>query len=245
MQDHARAELGAAIDEAHKRGLKVTVASRARVTLSAAADLGIDDLEHSFLRRDRLRRVEAARRVSQGREPGQRTIAGSRPTASPFQALVKKLDRSSKVALTSTLTVFETFTPGRPMPPGLDVLCRDCRQSFEQAYQRASAEHESPSTRRSFPKGMALELAFAPRAGGLLVRGHRTPPASGGRPFPAIPTKRPNRSCWSTAVISRHSEAKSRFATHSTGANFCFFFFFFFFYFFSFYFYFFFVPLGA
>ena len=27
-----------------------------------------------------------------------------------------------KVAITSTMTVFETFTPGRPMPPGIDVL---------------------------------------------------------------------------------------------------------------------------
>ena len=44
----SRAALGAAIEEAHKRGLKVT-GHLCSVTYSEAADLGIDNLEHSFL----------------------------------------------------------------------------------------------------------------------------------------------------------------------------------------------------
>ena len=43
-----RAALGAAIDEAHKRGLKVT-GHLCSVTYGEAADLGIDNLEHGFL----------------------------------------------------------------------------------------------------------------------------------------------------------------------------------------------------
>ena len=43
-----------------------------------------------------------------------------------MKELVKKVLESGlvdkHVALTSTLTVFETFTPGRPMPPGIEVL---------------------------------------------------------------------------------------------------------------------------
>ena len=52
--------------------------------------------------------------VCPGQAVGQRSIVDLDERSAPFQALVKKLvDR--KVALTSTLTVFETFTPGRPM----------------------------------------------------------------------------------------------------------------------------------
>src|SRR4030081_1481852 len=43
-----RAELGAAIEEAHKRGLKVT-GHLCSVTYLEAADLGIDNLEHGFM----------------------------------------------------------------------------------------------------------------------------------------------------------------------------------------------------
>ena len=42
-----RAELGAAIEEAHKRGIKVT-GHLCSVTYKEAAELGIDDLEHGF-----------------------------------------------------------------------------------------------------------------------------------------------------------------------------------------------------
>src|SRR5205814_10269472 len=42
-----RAELGAAIEEAHKRGMKVT-GHLCSVTYREAAALGIDDLEHGF-----------------------------------------------------------------------------------------------------------------------------------------------------------------------------------------------------
>ncbi|KPK59449.1 MAG: amidohydrolase, partial [Gemmatimonas sp. SG8_38_2] len=44
----SRAELGAAIDEAHNRGLKLT-GHLCSVTFREAAELGIDDLEHGFL----------------------------------------------------------------------------------------------------------------------------------------------------------------------------------------------------
>src|SRR4029079_4185291 len=46
--DLASEPAAAVIDEAHKRGLKVT-AHLGRVTCRQAADLGIDNIEHSFL----------------------------------------------------------------------------------------------------------------------------------------------------------------------------------------------------
>src|SRR5207248_9800636 len=81
------------------------------------------------------------------------------------------------VALTSTLTVFETFTPGRPTPPGLDVLTPSLQESFKRAQERVAANHES-IYRTLFPKGMALERAFV-KAGGLLMAG-TDPTGSGG-----------------------------------------------------------------
>ena len=92
-----RAALGAAIDEAHKRGMKVT-GHLCSVTYSEAADLGIDNLEHGFFAStDFVSDKEPDACPGQGR--GQQSIAALDPNAEPFKALVKKLvDR--RVALT-------------------------------------------------------------------------------------------------------------------------------------------------
>ena len=59
-----------------------------------------------------------------------------RSVASSKQLTQKLIDK--RVALTSTLTVFETFTPGRPLPPGLEVLTPQLKQQFEQTHARVS-----------------------------------------------------------------------------------------------------------
>jgi enamidase len=105
--------------------------------------------------------------------------------SSAFTALVKTLV-ARKVALTSTLTVFETFTPGRPLPPGLDVLLPQLRTQFEENHARTARNQQSAYS-RLFPKGMALELAFA-RAGGLLIAG--TDPTGGGGVVPGFSNQR-------------------------------------------------------
>ena len=91
-----------------------------------------------------------------------------------------------KVALTSTLTVFETFTPGRPMPSGLEVLTPQLKEQFEQGYAR-TAKNEQSQYKTLFPKAMALELAFA-KAGGLLIAG--TDPTGGGGVVPGFANQR-------------------------------------------------------
>ena len=170
----SRVALGAAIDEAHKRGLKVT-GHLCSVTYSEAADLGIDNLEHSFLAAtDFVADKKPDECPGQGR--GQGTITTLDARGEPFTALVKKLI-GKRVALTSTLTVFETFTPGRPLPPGLDVLTPQLKQQFEATHARV-AQNKDSNYVQLFPKAMALELAFA-RAGGLLVAG-TDPTGSGG-----------------------------------------------------------------
>ena len=123
--------------------------------------------------------------VCPGQATGQRTVADLEESAPAFQSLVKKLvDRH--VALTSTLTVFETFTPGRSMPPGTEVLLPQLKETFEQAYQRVQGNQQS-IYKTLFPKGMALERAFV-KAGGLLVAG--TDPTGSGGVIPGFSNQR-------------------------------------------------------
>jgi enamidase len=178
-----RAQLGAAIDAAHRRGLKLT-GHLCSVTYSEAADLGIDNLEHGFLAATDFV-TDKQPDVCPGQGRGQQTIAALDENGEPFKTLVKKLvDR--KVALTSTLTVFETFTPGRPLPPGLDVLVPQLRKQFEDNHARTS-KNTSSNYIRLLPKAMALERAFA-RAGGVLIAG--TDPTGGGGVVPGFSNHR-------------------------------------------------------
>lgn len=179
----SRAALTAAIDEAHQRGLKVT-GHLCSVTYGEAADLGIDNLEHGFLAAtDFVTDKEPDVCPGQGR--GQQTIAALDENDPAFQQLVKKLV-ARRVALTSTLTVFETFTPGRPLPPGLDLLTPQLKQQFEQTHARVAKNAESIYI-RLFPKALALERAFA-RAGGMLVAG--TDPTGAGGVIPGYSNQR-------------------------------------------------------
>ena len=178
-----RAQLGAAIEEAHQRKMKVT-GHLCSVTYAEAADLGIDNLEHGFFASTDF---VADKKPDQcpGQGGGQRAIAALDENSAEFAALVKKLVEKN-VALTSTLTVFETFTPGRPLPPGLDVLVTPLREQYQRSYDRVSQNAQS-NYARLFPKGMALERAFA-RAGGLLIAG--TDPTGSGGVIPGYSNQR-------------------------------------------------------
>ena len=178
-----RGELAAAVNEAHRRGIKVT-GHLCSVTYAEAAGLGIDNLEHGFFAATDFV-TDKKPDVCPGQNVGQKTIAALDEKAAPFKALVKTLI-DKKVALTSTLTVFETFTPGRPKPPGLEVLTPQLREQFEQSYARTAQNKESIYT-TLFPKGMALERAFV-RAGGLLLAG--TDPTGGGGVIPGFANQR-------------------------------------------------------
>ncbi|MBL8139202.1 MAG: amidohydrolase family protein [Acidobacteria bacterium] len=179
----SRAALGTAIREAHARGLKVT-GHLCSVTYAEAAALGIDNLEHGFF---------AATDFVPGKKPdecpgqgrGQQTVADIDPQGVAFQTLIRTLIEK-KVAVTSTLTVFELNTPGRPLPPGLDVIVPQLREQFLQNRARVEGNAQSIYP-RLFPKAMALEREFV-RAGGLLVAG--TDPTGGGGVIPGYANQR-------------------------------------------------------
>jgi enamidase len=180
MQIH-RDVLGAAIAEAHKRGMKVT-GHLCSVTYREAASLGIDDLEHGFLAASDFVKDKKLDECPRGVD---QSLAATDTSSPDFKSLVQELVRR-KVAVTSTLTIFETFTPGRPLPPGLDVLIPPLREQFEATYNNIQKATQSIYA-KNFPNDMAMELAFS-RAGGLLVAG--TDPTGYGGVLPGYSNQR-------------------------------------------------------
>jgi len=178
-----RAELAAAVDEAHRRGLKIT-GHLCSVSYREAADLGIDDLEHGFF---------VATDFIQGKQPdvcpaptgGMPALVGFDAKSPEFTSLVQHLI-SHHVAVTSTLTVFETITPGQPATSGTDVLDPLLKTQYDQLYTRVQQNTASPFA-KLLPLDRAMELAFF-RAGGLLLAG--TDPTGGGGVIPGYSDQR-------------------------------------------------------
>ena len=178
-----RDELAAAAKAAHARGFKIT-GHLCSVTYREAAAAGIDDLEHGFLASSDFVADKKADECPAGPVVQQSLLAVDLKGA-PFTSLVADLVKR-KVAMTSTLTIFETFTPGRPMPPGQDVLTPQLKEQFEQRF--AATQRSTTSVYAAlFPKAMAMEMAFY-RAGGLLVAG--TDPTGGGGVIPGYSDQR-------------------------------------------------------
>lgn len=178
-----RDELKAAIDEGHKRGLRIT-GHLCSVTYREAADLGIDDLEHGFFASTDFV-PDKKPDVCPGQGAGQAALAAVDPHGDAVQSLIHQLIERH-VALTSTLTVFETFTPGRPEPPGLDVLVPELRDQFMQRYA-AAQRNTSSLYAKLFTRDRDMEVAFF-RAGGLLLAG--TDPTGGGGVIPGFSDQR-------------------------------------------------------
>jgi enamidase len=169
-----RDELRVAAREAHARGLKIT-GHLCSVTYREAADAGIDDLEHGFFAmNDFVPNKKLDTCVGRGGAATQ-TMAQLDPNSAEVQALFKYLI-DKKVTVTSTLTIFETFTPNRPIGAGLDVLLPQLREEYEKRWAATQKNSQSPYI-AAFPKDMAFERAFA-KAGGTLVVG--TDPTGGG-----------------------------------------------------------------
>jgi len=177
-----RGELRAALDEGHKRGMKLT-GHLCSVTYREAAELGIDNLEHGFFAATDFV-ADKKPDVCPGQAQGQAALAAVDPKSDAVTSLIKYLIQKH-VALTSTLTVFELNAPGRPLPPGLEVLDPILREQFE---RRFSTPRNGPSVYTTlFPKARQLEVDFF-RAGGTLLAG--TDPTGGGGVIPGFSDQR-------------------------------------------------------
>jgi len=162
-----RAELRAVVDEAHKRGLTVT-GHLCSVTYREAADIGIDDLEHGLMASSDFVPDKQPDRCPPG-DQRNRALAALDINGAEAQGLIAHLVRNG-VALTSTLTVFETSVPGRPVAPAgaLDAMSPQARDQYMRAWARAQTAGRDVVER--FERALAFERAFA-QAGGLLVAG--------------------------------------------------------------------------
>jgi enamidase len=163
-----RDELGAAAQEAHRRGLKIT-GHLCSVTFREAAALGIDDLEHGFVVASDFVPDKKPDECPAG-NAAQRSIAALDVSGAGARDLIAELVRR-RVAITSTLTIFETFAASQPSAPAraLDAMLPEARRQYE---QRRAAIAQSPDTTWNvlLRKEMQLEKMFAD-AGGLLVVG--------------------------------------------------------------------------
>ena len=160
--------MAATIEAAHRRGLQVT-GHIGRVSYREAAALGIDNLEHGFM---------AMSDLISGRKEGDlsnamnnyRSLENLDVESPAVNDLIQLLVRRH-VALTSTLAIFETFTPGRRVAgqAELDTLAPPLRESYLTRWA-AIAIQNNPTTKAAFAKNMLLEAKFF-HAGGLLVAG--------------------------------------------------------------------------
>jgi len=162
-----RDELAAAVDEAHKRKLKVT-GHLCSVTWREAVAVGIDDLEHGpvftdseFVKDKRPDECPAGGKVIASWEHLDISSA-------PVQEMIRDLV-VHHVAVTSTLPVFELFVPGRPplQQRMIDAMSTESRVSY--LTQRARGAGDIPWG-ALLKKEEEFEHVFV-GAGGLLLGG--------------------------------------------------------------------------
>src|SRR5437773_3117430 len=168
-----RDELRAAVEEAHKRGLKVT-GHLCSIGYREAAEIGIDNLEHGLFPDS-----EFVPNKQPDKCPGSAVNASlrqldinSEPVKETIRILVAK-----NVALTSTLPVFEAGAPLAQSgigaasavlnPRMLNVMNTDARVRYLTARSRIAATSTSATLVR---KSMDFDRAFV-ASGGLLMAG--------------------------------------------------------------------------
>ena len=170
-----RDELRAAVEEAHKRGLKVT-GHLCSIGFREAAEIGIDNLEHGLMVDSEF----VANKQPDQCPPGSAVSASLRQldlNGAAAQETIRTLV-AKNVAITSTLPVFEAA--GAPLTQTgigaanallnsrvLNVMSTDARVRYLQARARVSSESNYVALLR---KVMDFERAFV-KAGGLLIAG--------------------------------------------------------------------------
>jgi imidazolonepropionase-like amidohydrolase len=168
-----RDQLRAAVEEAHKRGLKVT-GHLCSIGYKEAAEIGIDNLEHGLMADSEFVANKQPDQCPQGVAASLRQLdLNSAPAQEMIRTLVAK-----NVAITSTLPVFEAG--GAPLTQTgvgaasallnarvLNVMSTDARVRYLQARARVPSDGNFAVL---FRKAMDFERAFV-QAGGLLIAG--------------------------------------------------------------------------
>jgi imidazolonepropionase-like amidohydrolase len=165
--DISRETLGAAIRAAHARGLKFT-GHLCSVSFREAVRLGIDNLEHGlFTNSDYVPNRTLDQCPSDMRE----SLLKVDINGPEVQQTIKEMI-TNKVALSSTLAVYELSYPDRPPLEDrvLDALAPEARDEYLTTRKETSARAAQSTMPELFRKAQAFERAFV-RAGGLLAAG--------------------------------------------------------------------------
>ncbi len=165
--DISRASLGAAIDEAHKRGVKVT-GHLCSVSYEEAVGLGIDNLEHGLMASTDF---VADKAVDSCPVNNVVSLAQADPAGAAAQRVIRAM-LGRKVSMTSTLAVYEPMVPGRPTKDArtLDLMAPELRDSYLRMRHQIDSAGTSPFTADVLRRAMAFEKAFV-TAGGLMGAG--------------------------------------------------------------------------
>jgi len=166
-----RAELGAAIKEAHRHGLKLT-GHLCSVTYPEAVALGIDNLEHGFFVNTQLDPGKKPDQCSDG--AGTPTLLRMTPGSPEPNALIKLLV-DHHVAVTSTLPVFAQSVPlHEPLQARqMDVLSPEAKEAYLFSRNLVASRAGTPRARefaQAYKNDLGLERQFV-AAGGLLMAG--------------------------------------------------------------------------
>ncbi len=158
-------ELAAAIDEAHKRGIKIT-GHLCSVGFQEAAALGIDSLEHGLFVDTEFAPGKIPDTCPPP-EPGRVALQNHEVNDAEIRATIAALV-AHHVGVSSTLAIFESFTHR-------DLIARNIAMMDAQTRSEVQASHDAslkrPDTNEALlKKEMAFERAFV-KAGGLLTTG--------------------------------------------------------------------------
>jgi imidazolonepropionase-like amidohydrolase len=163
----SRESLQAAIDEAHKRGLKFT-GHLCSVSFREAVALGIDNLEHGFFTNSDY---AADKRASECPNSMRSSLLEVDLEGPDVKRTIDEMV-AKRVALTSTLAVYELSYPDRPPLEQrvLDALAPEAREEY-MAVRTQTSERAAESTQPElFRRAQKFERMFA-AAGGLLAAG--------------------------------------------------------------------------
>ncbi len=175
------AELGAAIEEAHRLGLRVT-GHLCSVSFQEAVELGIDNLEHGMLTAS-----DFVPDKEPDRCPGDimQRAGGSDPTGAVAMETIEAMVEAG-VGLTATLAVYEAFFPDRDVVDErtLELMTPDLREAYLDERGRIQEVGPDPS---NFQNELRFEKAFVD-AGGLLAAG--VDPTGNGGALPGFGNQR-------------------------------------------------------
>ena len=165
--DISREALGAAIKAAHARGLKFT-GHLCSVSFTEAVRLGIDNLEHGmFTNSDYVPNRTPDQCSSDMRDSLLKVDMDGPEVRNTIREMV-----SNKVAMSSTLAVYELSFPDRPPLEDrvLEALSPEAREEYLSVRKDLSARSAESTMPELFRRAQAFERAFV-AAGGLLGAG--------------------------------------------------------------------------